>query len=438
MPARSAARITSTGAARSGKKRPKAAAPCCTSTSRPSCAGTPAARSVRVQRVPPGAYTRSSAAARRPPPRPARSGSSGSGSVSLRPRGVALIATSGWSAPRAGSARAPALRAQSLNARARAASRDTTCRSALAVAAATATARAAPPVPITSQRPPPSAPPPSCRSAVRIAATSVLSPTRLPRSVQNVLHAPTRAHRSVFRARHRSVASLCGTVTFPAPPSAGSTDSSPGRAAAGVGRATYTAFSPSARIAALCITGESEWATGSPSTTNRRVSALTSTRELFDDALHGRLDQSFELGAGVAVHAQVAAERIAHFRLVALPSGVLAQHEHATLAAELVHARPVVPRHGEHQVGAFDQLARQRPRAVSREIEPALESDQIGSFGDGRAVPGTGSRRRHREALAAAPRERALEQRCGERAAADVAGTDQENAFRLRLLGSRG
>src|SRR5205085_644834 len=306
-----AARMTSRGAARSGKKRLKAAAPWCTSTSRPSCARTPAARSVRTQRVPPGAYTRSSAAARRR----ARSGSRGSGSASLRPSGVALIATSGWSAPRAGSARAPLPRAQSVNPRARAASRDTTCRSALAVAAATATARAAPPVPTNSQLPPPSAP--SCRSALRIPATSVLSPT------------------------------------------------------------------------------------------SRRVSALTSTRELFDDALHGRLDESFELGTGVAVHVQVAAERIADLRFVTLSSGVLAQHEHATLAAELVHPRPVVPRHGEDQVGAFDQLPRQEARAVAREVEPPFEPDQVGPLGDGRTVPRSGAGGRHGETLAAPLRERA-------------------------------
>src|SRR5205807_2166620 len=258
-------------------------------------------------------------------------------------------------APRAGSARAPLPRAQSVNTRARAASRETACRSALAVPAATATARAAPPVPTSSQLPPPSAP--SCRSALRMPATSVLSPTSAPRSVQNVLHAPTRAHSSVFRVRHRSAASLCGTVTFPAPPTAGSTASRPGSAAAGVGRATYTASIPSARIAAFCITGESEWATGSPSTTSRRVSALTSTRELFDDALHRRLDESLELGAGVAVHVQV-------------------------------------------------------------------------------AVPRTRAGRRHGEPLAAALHERALEQRRREGAAADVAGAHQQDAFRLRLLGS--
>ena len=49
-----AARITSSGAAWPGKKRAKAAAPWCTSTSRPSCARTPAARSIRTQRVLPG------------------------------------------------------------------------------------------------------------------------------------------------------------------------------------------------------------------------------------------------------------------------------------------------------------------------------------------------------------------------------------------------
>src|SRR5207248_9909581 len=182
--------------------------------------------------------------------------------------------------------------------------------------------------------------------------------------------------------RHRSAASLCGTVTFPAPPSAGSTAKRPGSAGAGVGRATYTASSPSARIAALCITGESECATGSPSTPSRRVSALTSTRELFDDALHGRLDESLELGTGVAVHVQVAAERIADFRLVSLSSGVLAQHEHATLAAQLVHPRPVAPCLGEDQVGAFDELARPEPRGLAGAIAPAAEPAQVGPLWD--------------------------------------------------------
>src|SRR5690242_3956522 len=366
----------------------------------------------------------------------ARSGASGSGSASLSPSGVALITTSGRNVPRAGSARAPLVRAHSAKSRARAASRETTCRSALACAAATATARAAPPVPTTSQRPPPSAP--SRRSESRMPATSVLSPTRAPCSVQKVLHAPTRAHRSVLRVTHRSTASLCGSVTLPAAPTAASAESTVASAAAGVGSATYTASRPSATIAAFCMTGDSEWATGSPSTTSRRVLALTSTRELFDDALDRREDEAFQLGAGVAVDVEIAAERVAHFGLVALAAGILAQHEHAALAPELVHPGPVVARHGEDQVGALDQLAGQQPGTVARQVEPAFEADEIRAFGHGSAVPRTGAGGGHLNAFAAALGQRALEQGCRERTATDVSRAHQQDAFRVRLLGATG
>src|SRR6266853_1493913 len=423
-----AARITSSGAASSGKKRLNAAAPWCTSTSRPSCARTPAAVSVRTQRVPPGAYTRSRAACRWA----ALSGSSGNGSESLSPAGVALIAISGWSWPRAGSARVPCPRAQAAKSRARPASRDSTCRSAFAAAAATATARAEPPVPSRSQLPAPSTP--SRRRAARIPATSVLSPTSAPCSVQKVLQAPTRAHTSVFRATYRSAASLCGTVTFPAPPTAARAASTVVSSCADVRSAMYTASSPRTRIAAFCIDGESEWATGSPITASRRVLALTSTRELFDDTIHGRLEERLELDARVAIHVEVAAEGVAHFGLVPLTAGILAQHEHVTFAAQLVHARSVVPRHREDQVGAVDQLARQEPRPVAREIEPPLESHEIGSLGHRGAVPGPGAGRGDRDPLDAALHESALEQRRRERAAADVASAHQQDAFRVRFL----
>src|SRR5439155_416983 len=82
-------------------------------------------------------------------------------------------------------------------------------------------------------------------------------------------------------------------------------------AGAGVRKATYTASRPSTWIAALCMEGESEWETGSPITASSRVLALTSTRELFDDALHRGLQQRLELGAGVAIHIQVATEGVA-------------------------------------------------------------------------------------------------------------------------------
>src|SRR6266446_2135433 len=424
-----AARITSSGAVSSGKKRLNATAPWCTRTSRPSCARTPAAVSVRTHRVPPGAYTRSSAACNRA----ALSGSSGSGSVSFKPAGVALMAISGSSVPRAAAARVPCWRAQSAKSRARPASRDSTCRSAFAAAAATATARAAPPVPTRSQLPAPSAP--SWRRAARIPATSVLSPTSAPCSVQNVLHAPTRAHTSVFRETHRSAASLCGTVTFPAPPTAASAASTVTSAGVGVRNATYTASSPRTPIAALCMEGESEWATGSPITASRRVLALTSTRELFGDAIHGRLEERLELDTRVAIHVEVTAEGVAHLGLVALAAGVLSQHEHMTLAAQLVHARPVVPRHGQDEVGVVDELARQEPRPVARQIEPALEAHEVGSLGDRRTIPGPGAGRGDCDSLDRALHQGTIEQRRRERAAADVSGANEQDAFRVRFLG---
>src|SRR2546422_5463941 len=126
---------------------------------------------------------------------------------------------------------------------------------------------------------------------------------------------------SVFRATHRSAASLCGTVTFPAPPTAARAASTVVSSGADVRSATYTASRPRTRIAAFCIEGESEWATGSPITASRRVLALTSTRELFDDALHRRLQERLELDAGVAIHVEVAAEGVAHLGLVPLTAG---------------------------------------------------------------------------------------------------------------------
>src|SRR5436189_2655908 len=41
-----------------------------------------------------------------------------------------------------------------------------------------------------------------------------------------------------------------------------------------------------------------------------------------------------------------------------------------------VDAGPVMARHGEDEVGRLHQLAREQPRAVSREIEPALQPDE--------------------------------------------------------------
>src|SRR5258708_9420254 len=100
---------------------------------------------------------------------------------------------------------------------------------------------------------------------------------------------------------------------------------------------------------------------GAQFSTSRRVLALTSTRELFYDTLHGRLQERLELDAGVAIHVEVSAEGVAHLGLVPLTAGILAQPDHVTFAAHLAHARSVVPRAREVPVVALDHLPRQAP-----------------------------------------------------------------------------
>src|SRR5215510_8713108 len=102
------------------------------------------------------------------------------------------------------------------------------------------------------------------------------------------------------------------------------------------------------------MAGEREWATGSPMTVNRRVLALISTLALGHEPVGDRGGEGLELLAGVAIDAEIAAERIAD--LFAAPAGVLAEHEDAALAAELVDAGAVVARHGENEVHPLDQL----------------------------------------------------------------------------------
>src|SRR5437870_1923247 len=141
---------------------------------------------------------------------------------------------------------------------------------------------------------------------------------------------------------------------------------------------------PRARHAALCIAGESEWATGSPMTVSRRVLALISTLALSRESICHRGREGLELLAGVAIHTEIAAKGITDF--VAAPARVLAQHEDSALTAQLVHAGAMMACHGEDQVGAFDQLTRQEACPMSREIEPPLEADEVGAFGRGRAI----------------------------------------------------
>src|SRR5713101_7719897 len=125
-------------------------------------------------------------------------------------------------------------------------------------------------------------------------------------------------------------------------------------------------------MAALYMQGEREWATGSPRMARRRVLAPISTLTLLHQALDHGGNQGLQLGAGVAVDIEVAAEGVAHLGLVALAPSVLAEHEHPPFPTQLVHPRAVVAGHGEDQVGLLHQLAGEQPRAVSREVEAAL------------------------------------------------------------------
>src|SRR5437763_3777437 len=172
------------------------------------------------------------------------------------------------------------------------------------------------------------------------------------------------------------------------------------------------------------MAGDSEWVTGSPITASSRVLALISTAgKLFHDPLHRGVDQGFELDAGVAVDLEVAPERVAHLRGVALAPGVLAQHKDVALAAQLVHAGAVMARHGEDEIRLLDQLACEQPGAVRREVEPALQAHEIRALRHGRAVPGPRPGGCHLEAVDAALSQGALPQRRRQRAAGGTRGS---------------
>src|SRR6185295_6786203 len=77
----------------------------------------------------------------------------------------------------------------------------------------------------------------------------------------------------------------------------------------------------------------------------------------------------------------------------------------------------------------FHELAREQPGAMAREIQPALETHEVGAFRRRRAVPGTRARRRDANVEAPLP-QRALEQRRRERTAADIAGAYEQDVLR--------
>ena len=135
------------------------------------------------------------------------------------------------------------------------------------------TARALPPQPSTSARAPAQAAGPSRRRGATKPSTSVLLPSQPPSPWgTRVFTAPSRSARGVS-CRHRAVtACLWGRVTFrPRQSIAASPRTTLSSSRAGAGRARYTQSRPRAARAALCMAGESEWRTGSPSTPTRAV-----------------------------------------------------------------------------------------------------------------------------------------------------------------------
>jgi hypothetical protein len=142
-------------------------------------------------------------------------------------------------------------------------------------------------------------------------------------------------------------------------------------------------------------------------TVSKRVLALISTLALSGESIGYRGREGLELLAGVAVHTEIAAKRVAD--LVATFAGVFAEHEHFPFAAQLVDSGAMVARHREDEIGVLHQLARQEPGPVPGEIEAALEPDEICPFRCGRAVPGTCPSGTHRD-LESPLLQRALEE----------------------------
>src|SRR5256886_16118879 len=124
-------------------------------------------------------------------------------------------------------------------------------------------------------------------------------------------------------------------------------------------------------------------------TARSRVSAAISAPSSGSEPLRPGGREGFELLASVAVHFEVSTEGVTHF--VATATDILAEDEHASLAAQLVDARAMVPRHRQNQVGLFDELPGEQPRAVTGEVEPPLEPYEVRAFGSGRATPATRS-----------------------------------------------
>ena len=133
---------------------------------------------------------------------------------------------------------------------------------------AATTARAEPPAPSTATLTAFGRLPSSARTASSKPPTSVLSPCSMPSTDHQVFTAPSRRASGVNSSQSAATDSLCGIVTLPAACAATSARSVSARFAALTSTAAYKIFRPAARSAAFWNTGESECATGCPSSTS--------------------------------------------------------------------------------------------------------------------------------------------------------------------------
>jgi hypothetical protein len=94
----------------------------------------------------------------------------------------------------------------------------------------------------------------------------------------------------------------------------------------------------------------------------------------------------------------------------------------------------VVARHGENEIGSFDELTGKELSPVPAQVEAVLESHEVGSLGCGGSIPcpGTGGGDGH---LFRAPAGKSLpKQRLGHGTAAGVTGADEEDAHAQKII----
>ncbi len=198
--------------------------------------------------------------------------------------------------------------------------------------------------------------------------TSVLSPT-LP---------PSLAPECVARA---DVAPARGTVDRPrggllvrnrdvaAAPARASACIRPETSSAVQRSGTYTAWSPRARNAAFCMSGRKRVRDRISEDAQRRVCAPRSPHRAGHPAHHAVI-MLLELGVGRRDSWRDRSRRDRSPRRVPFPPGVLAQHVHLVLAAQLGHAGAVMARHRQDQIGRLDQLAGEQLGPVAARSSP--------------------------------------------------------------------